>query len=305
MCSEAAELVPPRWWRVVLRGPAPAVEAMVELLYHAGAQGVEYEDGHPAVAPFTDEAVPPGAPFAAAYFPAEDGFLTRLQTIREVAAREGWGVETESVPSQDWVDAVRREFHPLPIAQGYGVVPAWYDRSPFSPSRTIWIDPGLAFGTGHHPTTMMCLLALVREGARARRVLDLGSGSGILAILAARLGAREVDAVEPDPMAVRALTANIERNHLSDRIRVVAGQLDALPVDRRYEVVTANLMTDLILQLWPQLAARLEGEAGYAILSGIGEVRVGEVERAVEATGFRVLDYRLWQGWAALVVRPR
>ncbi|MBX5466805.1 MAG: 50S ribosomal protein L11 methyltransferase [Firmicutes bacterium] len=293
------------WWRVVLEGPAEAVEAMAASLFAVGATGVEFEDGQPVAPPFADVVPPPGSPYAAAYFPQDTAFDRRWAALKATAEAHGWQIGRQAWASAAWEEAWKAHYHPVAIGDGYGIVPAWYSVSPYAPARTVWIDPGMAFGTGTHPTTLLCLRALLREGTRGRRVLDLGSGSGILALFAARLGAQAVDAVEPDPLAVKALRGNIARNGLQDRIRVVAGELKDLEPSWRYGVIAANLVTDLLLNLWPALAGRLDGEGAYAVLSGVTEARLDEVEAVIETTGHRVLDYRLWQGWAALVVRPR
>lgn len=289
-----------RYWAVRLEGGADAVEAMAAFLLEFGVGGVEWEDGAPPSPSFADFVPAQAAiPHVTAYFPDDDRWADRAGQIAERAAESGWHLEVRAVASEDWENAWKAYYVPISLSEGYGVVPAWFEESPYRVERTIWLDPGMAFGTGAHPTTRSCLSLLIEYGASRRRVLDLGSGSGILAIAAARLGARRIWAVEPDPVAVRALEANVRMNHVGARVRVVPGTFADLPPALRFDLVLMNLIRELIVPLWPNVAPRVEGSA---VLSGLLDEAVEEVEAVVRATGFRVQEYRFREGWATLRV---
>lgn len=296
----------PDYWAFRVAGPVEAVDAIIAWFEQQGVQSVQWEDGRPSAAPFTDYSQAPGDPFVLGYFPADTGedWEPRAKRMAAECRAHGWEAEWNRVKSLDWAEAYKAHYRPIALPQGYGVVPAWYDASPFAPQKTIWLDPGLAFGTGLHATTRSCLEFMIREGVGDGSVLDLGAGSGILAMMAIRLGAETVDAVEPDPVAVDALTQNLARNGFQERVRVVPGTLADVRSQRMYRFVCMNLIADLIAALWPQVARRLDPERGRAILSGIIEARAAEMEAVVEASGFQVTDYWFADQWTTLVVRP-
>lgn len=289
-----------RYWAVRLEGLPDAVEAMADFLLQFGVGGVEWEDGAPPTPSFADFVPAQEAtPHVTAYFPDDERWAERSARIAERAVVSGWHLEVRAVASEDWENAWKAYYVPIPLAEGYGIVPAWFEESPYPADRTIWLDPGMAFGTGAHPTTRSCLSLLIEYGASRRCVLDLGAGSGILTIAAARLGARRIWAVDPDPVAIRALEANIRLNHVGARVEIVSGTFADLPSDLRFDLVLMNLIRELIVPLWPEVAPRIDGAA---VLSGLLEEAVGEVEAVVRATGFRVQEYRFREGWATLRV---
>ena len=176
---------------------------------------------------------------------------------------------------QDWVRLTQAQFGPTEIAPGFWVVPTWHE-PPAVADRVIRLDPGMAFGTGTHPTTRMCLRFIARraaEGAAWDRVLDYGCGSGILAIAAALHGARDVEAVDIDADAVHAATANAVANHVSVR----AGAPNA--AQGRYALVLANILATPLKLLAPLLCAHLEDD-GELVLAGILVRQADEIAAA-------------------------
>ncbi len=184
------------------------------------------------------------------------------------------------VPDQDWVRLTQSQFTPVEITPEFWIVPTWHE-PPAQATRIIRLDPGLAFGTGTHPTTRMCLRWIARRGAAVGsgelpawgRVLDYGCGSGILAIGAAKFGARDIDAVDIDEAAVESTVLNAKAND----VQLTAGQPDA--VNGQYQVVLANILATPLKVLAPLLCARVAA-GGSLVLAGILERQAEELKAA-------------------------
>ena len=222
-----------------------------------------------------------------------------LISARMEAAGIAYTVETEGVEQEDWQNGWRKYYHPLEIGKRLAVVPSWQE---YDTDRVkLVLDPGLAFGTGGHETTSLCMEALDERVQGGERVLDIGTGSGILAIAAARLGAREVLAIDIDPAAVKVARENIVLNHVEDRVRAVEGDLcksEAMPCD----LAVANIVADAIRMLAAPLTRHL-AKGGLLICSGIIREREQDVLDAALAAGYVVAD-RLEKGeWVALALR--
>jgi ribosomal protein L11 methyltransferase len=178
----------------------------------------------------------------------------------------------QAVADQDWVRLTQSQFAPVEITSDFWIVPTWHE-PPAQAQQIIRLDPGLAFGTGTHPTTRMCLRWIARHGVQDQRVLDYGCGSGILAIGAAKYGARSIDAVDIDEAAVTSTVLNAEANHVS----LVAG----LPEKAQglYQAVLANILATPLKVLAPLLCAHVEG-GGTLVLAGILERQADELKAA-------------------------
>jgi ribosomal protein L11 methyltransferase len=211
-------------------------------------------------------------------------------------ATVAWSV----VDDEDWAHAWKRFWKPLRIGRRLVVKPTW---EPFEPSAgdiVIELDPGMAFGSGTHETTRMCMLWLEDVLEEGERVLDVGTGSGILAVTAARLGAREVIAVDNDPVAVRTALENVTLNRVADRVRVENSDLTAvIASDERFDVIVANIVADAIIGLAPRVAPLLE-EGGRFVASGIIVERVSEVRVALDEAGLVRQDWRPDGEWASV-----
>lgn len=181
-------------------------------------------------------------------------------------------VAIQSVPEQDWVRLTQSQFSPVEITREFWIVPTWHE-PPAQALRVIRLDPGLAFGTGTHPTTRMCLKWIARSPTALGRVLDYGCGSGILAIGAAKFGAVDVDAVDIDPAAVESTRANAESN----QVLIHAGLPDA--ANGTYQTVLANILATPLKVLAPLLCAHVE-KGGNLVLAGILERQAEELQAA-------------------------
>jgi ribosomal protein L11 methyltransferase len=178
----------------------------------------------------------------------------------------------DQVPDQDWVRLTQSQFAPVEITPDFWIVPTWHE-PPAEAVKLIRLDPGLAFGTGTHPTTRMCLRWIARQPRAAQRVLDYGCGSGILAIGAAKYGAAAIDAVDIDPAAVTATELNAEAN----AVRLNAGLPEQ--AQGRYDLVLANILATPLKMLAPLLCAHV-APGGSLVLAGILERQADELKQA-------------------------
>ena len=199
---------------------------------------------------------------------------------------------TDCVEDDDWVRRSQAQFGPVQAGERLWIVPSWHAAPP-APAVVVRLDPGLAFGTGSHPSTRLILNFLERQPAANARVLDYGCGSGILAIAAAKLGAREVDAVDVDEQALEVARANARANGVALRA-LLPGELP--PGD--YDLVLANILARPLIELAPELAARTQS-GGRVLLSGILETQASEVALAY-ATGFIPRVAARAEGWALI-----
>ena len=199
------------------------------------------------------------------------------------------------VPEQDWVRLTQSQFTPVEITREFWIVPTWHE-PPAQARQVIRLDPGLAFGTGTHPTTRMCLRWTAHRPDRSLgRVLDYGCGSGILAIGAAKFGASEIDAVDIDPAAVEATRLNAEANN----VKLNAGLPDA--ATGRYDIVLANILATPLKVLAPLLCAHVKG-GGSLVLAGILERQADELKAAYAPyAALEVSDSE--DGWILMTAR--
>jgi ribosomal protein L11 methyltransferase len=245
------------WLALTLQVERAAAEAFSDALLEAGAQSVSLEGSEMQT--------------VAAIL----SIHTHPQTLVADAARAA-GIapprfSIERLDDQDWVRASQAEFAPLTVGERLWIGPTWHE--PPAGCIAVRIDPGLAFGTGSHPTTKLILAYLERNLRAGERVLDYGCGSGILAIAAAKLGAAQVDAVDLDPQAVDTTRVNA----LANRVRVNVALPEALPA-AVYDVVVSNILAQPLIVLAPLLAQRAQRIA----LSGILDEQAREVVRAYE-----------------------
>ncbi|MGQ9779491.1 MAG: 50S ribosomal protein L11 methyltransferase [Bacillota bacterium] len=242
-----------------------------------------------------------------AYFPADDLLGERLDLLRARLAEARAEVDLppveiglRPVEAAAWEEAWKAYYRPVRIGR-VAVVPSWLAWQPEGEEVTIRLDPGLAFGTGTHPTTQQSLLLLQEALRPGDRVLDLGTGSGILAIAAAALGAGTVLGRDLDPVAVEVARANVAANGFEGRVRIEEGDLLA-GLEEDFDLVLANLTAGLHLELLPCLPRRL-APGGRAVLAGIIAGRREEVMAAAEATGFETVKEIGAGEWVALLLK--
>ena len=279
---------------------AAMADAWSDALLEAGALSVDVSDpaaGTAAESPLYGE---PGEPVAGAWplsrVAALIGAGSDPRTVLALAAdaidASLPSFELALVPEQDWVRQTQAQFGPIEIAPGFYIVPTWA-KAPDPGALNLRLDPGLAFGTGSHPTTRLCLEWLRASIAGGESVLDYGCGSGILAIAAARLGATRVTATDVDPQALAASLANALANEVA--IAVVAPA--AVPM-RAEDIVVANILANPLILLAPALAARVR-PGGRIALSGILAPQAASVATAY-ARWFTLAPWREDDGWVLL-----
>jgi len=201
---------------------------------------------------------------------------------------------------EDWAESWKRHFKPLEIGARLLVKPSWSQRAPRPGQALVVLDPGLSFGTGQHPTTSFCLrqVATFRKPETAQSCLDIGTGSGILAIAAAKLGYTPVRAFDFDPEAIRVARQNARSNEVANLIRLTQDDVTLPPRQRAaaFDLVCANLLADLLCRALPQITARV-APGGRLVIAGILQREFASVRRSYEAAGWRLVATRVKNEW--------
>ncbi|MBI5896886.1 MAG: 50S ribosomal protein L11 methyltransferase [Desulfobacterales bacterium] len=287
-----------------------AVELISDLFQNLGTSGVVVDDPHmEPVEGWGSDAVPrPLQPAVTGYLPADARLENRRaqleQSLADLARNQGlrYTITYQALDEQDWAEAWKAFFHPQPITARLVVKPTWREYTPTPGQQVIEIDPGMAFGTGTHPTTAMCVQLLENHLQPDDSVLDVGTGSGILLIAAAKLGAGRLSGVDLDPIAVAIARENLDLNGLpKERADLHCGHL-VDTVTERFDLVVANILADVIIDLLDQVPAVL-APGGRFICSGIVQDRREEVLRKMESRGLRVIETLDQDEWVALAGR--
>ncbi|GIP51675.1 MULTISPECIES: 50S ribosomal protein L11 methyltransferase [Paenibacillus] len=320
------------WKELTIHTTEEAVEMISNFLHEAGAGGVTIEEhvdndkprdtslGQWFEIPPND--IPEGEAKISGYFPegidmeeVVSQVKERTEELREYDIDPGNPVITvRDVSEDDWANNWKQYFKPIRVSNRLTIKPTWEQYEPESPEeRIIELDPGMAFGTGTHPTTSLCLRTLegvIREGDE---VIDVGTGSGILAIGACQLGASRVLALDLDPVAVSSAMENTRLNRLEEQILVVESDLlsvlkkegDAqVNVQLPVRVVVANILAEIILLFIEDVYEALQ-PGGYYIASGIYKNKEQAVEEALVAAGFEIAQTARDEDWVAFVARKR
>lgn len=211
-------------------------------------------------------------------------------------------LETRALAEQDYANAWKKFYTVLHVGARTVIKPSWLEYTPRENDIVIELDPGMAFGTGLHPTTRLCLAMLEKYVTADCEMLDVGTGSGILAIGAAKLGARKVDARDIDPIAVETAQKNVAASGLADQIRVTRRSVTIEPDPHTFQIVTANIFADTIAELAPALIHHLV-PGGVLIASGILVERAHLVENAMDEQGMTRVDKLQEVDWLALVYK--
>ena len=235
------------------------------------------------------------------YLAPDENLAEVLPLFRERLDASGieYTLSTIGVEQEDWQNAWKKYYHAMDIGQRLAIVPGWEE---YQTDRTvITMDPGMAFGTGTHETTSLCLEVLDACIKGGERMLDIGTGSGILAIAALKLGAAEAEGVDIDPMCVRTAGENAQRNGVQDRFKVLVGDLSD-KASGVYNIITANIVASAILSLAPHVPALMAPGAVF-IASGIIDTRKEEVLEGLRAAGLDPFEVHEKRGWVCIVCR--
>ncbi|MFZ5641675.1 MAG: 50S ribosomal protein L11 methyltransferase [Bacillota bacterium] len=301
-----------KWQQITMTTEKTAVEAVADIFQEIGSGGVVIED--PAMVrariaanawdayEFTDEFLNLDGVLVRAYLPVNDQLLPRIAELRDRinalnrelpdSVRE---VDFTEVAEEDWANSWKKYYKPVRVGRRIVVKPTWEEYAAVPEDLVIELDPGMAFGTGTHPTTTMCLEALEGYVQGGELVYDVGTGSGILALAAAKLGAGRVLAMDIDDVAVKAAAQNAAANGVAGLVTVRRNNL-LEGLTEPAGIVIANIVADIILKICPD-AARVTKKGGLFIASGIIAPRAEEVAAELAARGFRLLDKREEKDW--------
>jgi ribosomal protein L11 methyltransferase len=302
------------WLELAVEVDLEAVEAVSEIMGRAATGGTSVEPGYELVDEGLGAQIDPSRPATVrGYVPAEDAaeaeasasdVATALGHLQAFGIRPIGELRTRLVREADWAEAWKAFFPVLRVGRRLVIRPTWRRHRPRAADVVVALDPGMAFGTGLHPTTRLCLAALEGLADDGRlpgaRVLDVGCGSGILAIAALKLGAASALGVDTDPIAVDATLANARRNRLGRRSRAREGSLPTN--DGPFEIVVANLIAGVLVPLAPMLRDELD-TGGTLVASGIFIDREAEVRGAFEAAGLELAARTVDGDWVALEAR--
>ena len=302
-----------RWKSFTVETRREAVDALSHFFTEHGALGMAYDErlfgpeGDPA------DPLPPPEEVTrlTAYFPWEadlhsvkQEFLDFLPVLAESFGPEaGSFVSAAEITDFGWAEKWKENFKPKRLGRRITVKPSWEPYAPSPGEVVLTIDPGQAFGTGTHETTRMCLQFLEEAFDAAplpRRVLDFGTGTGILGIAAARLGASCAVGIDVDPKAVEVAGENARINGVEDRFYAATTPLSCM--EGRYDLVLANVLAEILIDLKQEITARME-RGGWLVLSGILAEKSDWVEKEYETAGCRLAGKKEDGQWAALLLR--
>jgi ribosomal protein L11 methyltransferase len=292
-----------QWLELAIETNSELAEAISEAIYPYVEGGVAAEQLNTdtgAVDRWEDE-VATGPVIVRGYLPLDDTLEERRQKL-EYALRCLNLVQPVALPTykriaqSDWAEAWKVAFKPLRIGQHILVRPSWIEVEPQPNDVVIALDPGLAFGTGLHPTTQLCAIAIEERIKPGMRVLDVGSGSALLSILAAKFGATEVLGVDIDAEAVRVSAENVSKNGVQDAVQVRAGSFEQ--GEGVYDVVLANILAGVIIKM---LGSGLAMLGRLYIFSGILDTQADEVCKAIAQSGLRLIERKQIADWVCLV----
>jgi ribosomal protein L11 methyltransferase len=295
------------WVEVALKVDGEAAEAVAELLQNYGHQGVSVEQDGIQPDKWDDDEVPPVQDLIIrAYFPMDEQVEDKKARLETALGHMNMMYPMPQpiytiVAEEDWAEAWKAHYHPVRIGERILIRPRWIEVTPSETDIVISLDPGMAFGTGTHPTTQLCLEALEDIVKPGMEVLDLGCGSGILAVAAAKLGAEEVVGVDIDAIAVKATLENAADNDTADKIIGEQGSLQTvLDGPRRFDLAVVNILARIIIQMCDEGLGEIVKPGGYAIFSGIIDEQTEDVEAALRKTGLVPVKRRQQGDWMVI-----
>lgn len=316
-----------KWNKYTLKTRSEVEDIVISSLADIGIQGVEIEDKQPLtqqdkeqmfVDILPDMPEDDGIAYLNFYLEPEEDNETILENVKQeleelrVFLDIGEGTITKSeTEDKDWINNWKEYFHQFYV-DDILIIPSWEEVKPEDQGKMIiHIDPGTAFGTGMHETTQLCIRQLKKHVTQDTELLDVGTGSGILSIIALKLGAKHAVGTDLDPCAVTAVEENKDANDIpADSFDMMIGNIiddksvqDKVGYDR-YDIVTANILADVLVPLTPVIVKQMKTGAFY-ITSGILDVKEDEVKAAIEAAGLAVVEITHQGEWVSITARKR
>jgi ribosomal protein L11 methyltransferase len=308
-----------KWSELSIHSTQEAVEPISNILHEAGASGVVIEDPEDLVKlwdttfgktyELNPEDYPDDGVLIKAYLPVNSFLGETVDEIKEAVnnlmlydidiGRNT--VSISEVNEEEWATAWKKYYKPVKISNKITVIPTWEEYDPAEGEVVVELDPGMAFGTGTHPTTRMCIQAVEKVVKTGDRMIDVGTGSGVLSIAAAKLGVSRVTAFDLDDVAVKSARLNVKLNKVQDIVTVKQNNL-LDHVEETADVITANLLAEILLR-FPEDAARVTKPGGYFIASGIIKAKGRQVEEALTAHGFTIAEKLQSEEWIALIAK--
>jgi ribosomal protein L11 methyltransferase len=286
------------------------VDLIADAFYSLDAKGVVVDDPYlePEESWAPDAIARPLKPAVTGYLPADESLEGRRQDLEHrlsrLAGRQGfvYSIKYHAVDEEDWAESWKAFFWPQKITERIVVKPTWREYAAVPGQLIIEIDPGMAFGTGTHPTTALCVRLLEAHLSTGQTVLDVGTGSGILLVAAAKLGAGHLTGTDLDPMAVEVARKNLLQNHVSPSVFDLACGHLAENIGRTFDVVVANILADVIIDLLDR-GVPVTRPGGLFICSGIIEAYHARVAAKMAGCGFDIIDVLKEGDWVALAGR--
>lgn len=311
-----------KWAEICVHTAGEAEEAVANILHETGATGVVIEDAAllknhrdmslGEIAGFTAEELAQDGVVLKAYLPINSALTDTIEEVRDsVTALTAYQLDigpgqvtVHEVDSSDWESEWKKYYKPVRISERLVVKPTWETFDTKEPEDIIIeLDPGMAFGTGTHPSTVLSLRALEKVMDGGERVVDIGSGSGILSIAAAKLGAANVTALDLDDAAVQASRENVAINKVQSQVDVQKNDL-LTGITQTFDIAIANILAEVIVRFASDVAARL-ASGGIYITSGIIKTKVWDVQKALVDNHFVIMETFHQDDWVAIIAQKR
>ena len=311
-----------KWSEIAIHTTNEAVEPISNILYEAGASGVviedredlfkEREDRFGEIYQLNPDDYPEHGVVMKAYLPVTSFLAETVEGIKEAINNLvtydidlGLNAVTISeVNEEEWATAWKKYYHPVKISERFTIVPTWEEYEPVSSDELIIeLDPGMAFGTGTHPTTVLCIQALEKMVKKGDKIVDVGTGSGVLSIASALLGASHIEALDLDEVAVRSAIENVELNKVQHIVNVSQNNLlDG--ITEQQDLVVANILAEVIMSFTDDVATALK-PGGIFISSGIISQKKDDVKEALIKSGFEIIETMLMEDWVAFIAKKK
>ncbi len=311
-----------KWSEISIHTTNEAIEPISNILHEAGASGVviedpvelvkEREDRFGEIYQLNPKDYPEEGVIIKAYLPINSFLGETVDEIKEAINNlmiynidiGKNSVSLAEVHEEEWATAWKKYYHPVKISKHFTIVPTWEEYTPVnSDELIIELDPGMAFGTGTHPTTVMSIQALERTVKKGDTVIDVGTGSGVLSIAAAMLGANKVTALDLDEVAVQSAGLNLKLNKVHESVEVLQNNL-LEGIDIKADVVVANILAEVILR-FTEDAAKCVKQGGYFITAGIIKQKKDQVRGSIEAAGFEIEETLNMEDWVAFIAKRK